>query len=363
MRFAAEFENSFDRYLNPQLVCGLRLSFDPLWIAVVRRWAGPYFGYPSAWWDIFDGIRPFDWFERISKQHEWAFDGWRRLRKSQGQSTGAMPIQFRIYYRSDEARRGSGEIPPTFLQFQVVADVRPPAIAIAISLNPRDQVGQQSPATNGTLGGFLRDPNTGSDYAITCSHVCGTKGNSLYHPGPAKTKHHSVIGTVIHSVLPGLNSGARCGYAVWPSPNTLDLSASAVATAVSVSNHFPVLGKPVLISPINSIMKADPVMIYGERSGRIDAEIAMYSIYDEIDVGGTRCFSDIFTLTYPRPYYLNADIIKAGDSGGWVLADRQGITAWDGMVFASDGATAYACYAENIINELRTVCPGVILPP
>lgn len=364
-RHAEEFQRKFERYLDPETTCGLRLSFDPLWEAL-RNCHGYLWNPYHECLSLLGGVDMLDDFLRgwESKRWESLNRRWHRLKEEQNQPPSEVPINFHLYFRSDEARREAGEMPRQFLQFGVVADVRPPAAGMAISLAASDQVGRKSPANHGTLGGFLRDGNTGTDYAVTCAHVCSLADRDLMHPGPAKKNTVTQVGRVIHSVVPPPSGGARSCYAPWPNPGALDFSLSEVDPSVSTSNHFQRVGSPVLFSPISAICKSDQVEIFAEQSGRVDAEVAMYSIHDEILIDGQkRCFSDIFTLTPPKPFYLNRSILKPGDSGGWVLCQRAGVTSWDGMVFACDGATAYACYAENIVNEARKACSGIKLPP
>jgi hypothetical protein len=115
----------------------------------------------------------------------------------------------------------------------------------------------------------------------------------------------------------------------------------------------------------------DSVTFFGHTSRRTSAELDALCLWQEIELPdpnnpGSRiahCFGDIFSICHPRPWYVNTDLARPGDSGAWLVHDSGGIAAWDGMIIAGDGAHAYACFAENIMAYAQAVEPNLILPP
>src|SRR5207248_1477617 len=139
------------------------------------------------------------------------------------------------------------------------------------------------------------------------------------------------------------------------SADSLDLAIAAFDPRVHAHWVYPGFAKPNAVTSFNGMKSGDHVVFFGKTSGRVDCEIGSLCIFHEIDIEKQpRCFGDIFTLTWPKPWYFNTALAKPGDSGAWILRSRVGFVSWDGMVFACDGATAYACFADNIMNVVQS---------
>jgi hypothetical protein len=362
------FEESYSQVLQPEWVQGLHLTIDRLWL----EWAWLEIGYHAPWSFATHGVAEPRGFRILSlldfqdRAEEWIQkhrpNWWKDYLVQTGREGADSPVQFRIIFRSTEAIQGAPQWSRSFRGHPVIAEVHPPCVAL---VNPGDNVGQNSPITEGTLGGFLYESATGKYYAVTCAHVCA-QGKALEHPSPAKSsKKQQTVGVASHAVLAPPNLQKGCTNRSHATPDALDMALAPVATGILPNLNFPSLPKPSLVTQVSTMTNGDQVVIFGARSGQVDAEISSLCIYHEIDVSGQkRCFGDIVSLTHRRPWYFNTKLVDHGDSGAWILSQLGGVTAWDGMVFAGDGATAYACFAENIFNESRRVIGhSVVLPP
>ena len=365
---APSFEDSYSQVLRPEWVQGLHLTIDRIWLEWLRlqtqtnRWEYPPFP-PMPAGGSFRDLSLLDYESKVPEWIQKHRPNWWWDYLAQARQEGAdSPVQFRIIFRSTEAIQAAPEWSAVFRGHPVIAEVHPPCVAL---VNPGDNVGQNSPITEGTLGGFLYDSAAREYYAVTCAHVCA-QFNALEHPSPMKSsKKRQTLGVASHAVLASPNLQKGCTNRSHTTPDALDMALVRVAAGILPNLDFPSLSKPSLVTQVSKMTTGDHVVIFGERSGQVDAEISSLCLYHEVDVSGyKRCFGDIFSLTHRRPYYFNTKLVDHGDSGAWILSQIGGVTAWDGMVFAGDGATAYACFAENIFNESRRVIGhSVVLPP
>ena len=114
------------------------------------------------------------------------------------------------------------------------------------------------------------------------------------------------------------------------------------------------MAAPNHMRPIASMSPGDAVKFAGKTSGKKDAEIGALCLWHEISVDNKpHCFSDLFEITKPKPFYLNSDLAKPGDSGAWIISLVNHVASWDGMLIGGDGAQAYCCFAENLLAEGR----------
>jgi len=108
------------------------------------------------------------------------------------------------------------------------------------------------------------------------------------------------------------------------------------------------------VRPVANIAPSNQVFFYGKESGAVEAEVQHATIWDTVEIHGVpHCFGELFTLTPPKPYYLNQDLCRDGDSGSWIVADEEGTQWWYGMLIAGDGVEAYGCFAEYIVDACR----------
>jgi hypothetical protein len=289
--------------------------------------------------------------------------GWHLHCQTKGYSEDALPIVFKVILRTEDDFRELKELPRSFRRYPIVYESRPPCVGM--SINAGGSIGNASPKTAGTAGGFLRDTGTGKLYVVSCAHVLGSCGDKIYTPGPLDSKKTTQIGTVKLEVLPSPNTLQGCNNRSHPLLSSLDLAIAEVDPGVAWSFMLPGLGRPSFVTPVLNMKTADKVVMFGKTSGRIDAELDSLCIYHEIDIDGQpRCFGDIFTMSHIHPWYINTDLIKSGDSGSWVLRSIDTATGWDGVAFAGDGAQAYACFAENVMAScLQNLSQNIVLVP
>jgi hypothetical protein len=141
-----------------------------------------------------------------------------------------------------------------------------------------------------------------------------------------------------------------------PGATKLDLSVAGIDDDVDISAFsIPAVNH---IRSISDIMPDDTVVFYGKVSNRVEAQIKHVCIWYEIEINGElHCFGDIFEIELPRPWLLNLDLCKRGDSGAWVISRSGEVLSWDGMLFAGDGANGYCCFAEHIMEVCSTAFP------
>ena len=191
-----------------------------------------------------------------------------------------------------------------------------------------------SSSNTGTLGGYLRDTISDSQFAVTCGHVA-THGD-LASGG-------AVIGTVMHGIAPKrLTSGSRC-HAGCGDMTELDVA-------------FVDVGRPGhnwATNIADTLYNGDIVVMGGGKSGTQTYEVGALAVFHEI---GGACWKDLIQLHAPTSGVLPASIRVAttrlpsnGDSGSWIVRDG---TDWAGMVVASDKTLfGYALAAETIISR------------
>jgi hypothetical protein len=370
--FAPGFQDRMNSFLNPKRVRGFHLSVDPYWLAWFRsHWAG----------------RAYPW-EDPSGYFYWREDSWRedpagllrRFRedylrppdwddhcKAMGYPRNPYPVIFRVIFRDPSDLEELRDLPNNHEAFPIVYESRPvcralaqptasPTLAFsgAVGKMPLKQYG-------GSIGGFLRDTSTNTLYLVSCAHVLGDVGETTYASHPGGVQSPTEIGQVELSVLAPPNAVPSCNNRTHALPDALDLALTELRPGLQPEAGNPSSG-PQHLSSFNAMSSQDHVFLFGERSGRVDAELGSLCVYHEIEVDSqVRCFGDIFTVAPPRPWYLNRNLVKDGDSGSWIVRSLGGITSWDGMLFAGDGVTGYGCFAENIMTTARQSFAAIAL--
>lgn len=356
--FGGRFREFLDRNLPTELLRGVHLHVDPYWVEAALRWRfgplwRPHLEGQIFWDEIYDHGVPDRWRPR----------DWERHNSLLGFPGNAHPARWRVIFREDEHRREfKAELPRTFEgpfgPIPIRYEARPPAIAL---LAPGDSLGQQTPATDGTLGGFLIDTRSLDPYLVTCAHVAAA-GNDVFSPAtPAGAGAR--IRSVAHAVLPPPDTGSGCNRFTHHPPPALDLAIARIHAPQPVNYYIPGIGQPTAVTTIRAMASNQPVSLYGRKSKLVQAELGSLCVYHEVTIAGAaHCFGDLFTLTPPKPWYVNTALVKGGDSGAWIIRSTGGLVGWDGMLIAGDGATGYACFAENIMDECRTALPNLALP-
>jgi hypothetical protein len=366
--FAPGFQDNMGRLLGPKELRGLHLNFDAYWYGWMLHGSGRDFfddGF-LGWYPIVPpkdsnvrrkfehNFRDFVSVGRMSVDHlpEWEF----RCR-SMGYDPNSLPIVFRVILRDEGMMAAIEELPHSFEGFPIVYESRPPAIGLAAarSVAGTDNVGRTSPPVGGTAGGFLKEANSNVTYLLSCAHVLGNIGDVVTLPGGVAGSSGVNVGKVIRSVLPPPNPpNTSCSSRSPTGVHNLDIALAELCDNVQPDPNVHGIGKPAFVTPVLRMKQGDQVSLVGYKSGKVDAEIDSLTIFHEIDIDNkSRCFGNIYSLTPPRPWYVNTNLVKSGDSGSWILRQAKSMVGWDGVLVAGDGAHAYACFAEDAFDDVQ----------
>lgn len=350
-------------HVGNEALQGVHLGMDPLWAAWIRQrpWH-PLYGL--GWADRGESPELTDWFHPLTldQLHSKPPPGWEAHCAARGLSPKSSPLIFKVIFRDDPGfweRRL--KLPDTFETvngyFQVVSEVRPPVRALC---QPGDSIGPAQPGVHGTLGGILVDARTREPYLVTCAHVCSA--GSIHSPGK-KGNQEPLVANVVHSVLPPVNTENGCNRCSHPKVAPLDLAIARLTPQQAYLAQIQKTSRPHTLTPIKAMKSDQAVFFLGNVSGLVDAELGELCIYHEILIGGKpHCFGDIFTLTPQRPWYLNTDLAKGGDSGAWITRLVDGFISWDGMLIGGDGIHGYASFASNILESCQSAGLPLVLP-
>lgn len=194
----------------------------------------------------------------------------------------------------------------------------------------------------GTIGGFLRDLNTGDVYAATCGHVV-SKGTKVTVSG----RH---LGICSHSHPPiQLMAGRSCTPAC-QGANRLDLAlidvgnATVINTVTGVAAQIASRQSIVLRGAItsgNTFEVGGLVITYGPGNSNV-------------------CFENLFEvrprssggILNPRIRTAFATVPTQGDSGAWL--ETSSASEWCGVLVAADSLMGYALEADDVKTEANT---------
>ncbi|SRR6266849_233090 len=193
----------------------------------------------------------------------------------------------------------------------------------------------------GTIGGFLRDRNTGGVYAATCGHVV-SKGASVSVSG----KH---LGACSHSQVPrkltaGQSCTTGCSGANKLDLALIDLGSATVKNAVAgVAAKIASKQSIVLrggVTQVNTFEVGGHVMTYCPGNSNV-------------------CFENMFEVRPPSPGGIVSPRVRAalatvptqGDSGGWL---ETAASEWCGVLVAADHLMGYALEADDTLAEADT---------
>jgi len=382
---SAEVKEILDRVIGSdklgRSVRGIHVGLDRYW----DRWSARYrvrrmisreapFSYPF----VFDPLD--DWFDPTTFGGKGPFDlddllkgtppppRWDEHCRARGYQKGSSPLYVRVLMRSPEVLRDLKESQElTDFRTPVEFVFMPPFAAMGsgvVSVSLGASVGQSMPARAGTLGGVLMNKSDSVAYGVTCAHVVGATNAAVYQPAPQDSASPSQIGTVFFETLPrALQAGENCTSRArgGSSERSVDFALIELLPSVAYESNAA-----DTIAQVTTTAQGASVIFTGRSTEKGAAETGPLCLWDEIDVKGTvHCFGDIFVLEKPRPWYVNTDLVKEGDSGAWVIRhSATGASAWWGMIIAGNGSRAYASFAENMLEaSLRSTCGQLVLPP
>ncbi|QDT28406.1 hypothetical protein Enr10x_37480 [Gimesia panareensis] len=279
---------------------------------------------------------------------------WNDHCRARGFSENSHPVIIRLILRDPNMNFKQLDLGNQFQNFPLVYQYRPRCDAYASQLlRSGECIGQENPDTAGTLGGFLED-SSGKQFLISCAHVVQGDETRVYRPGPADSSLGEQVAIVRYSRHPEPTpQDKNCNSRSMSSGSNVDLACAEIDDGY-VSAVHPRTGPITDINDIADIIQGMPVSFIGKTTGYQDAQVGAVCIWYEIEFNNVpHCFSDIFEITHPKPYYLNTNLARPGDSGAWVVSNENLCTSWNGVLIGGDGAQAYACYAENVMHELK----------
>jgi hypothetical protein len=326
----------------------------------IMRLSNPYYQDWAAEWDY----RPNNWAEHCLKM---------------GYPEKSNPIVIRVILKEDSKIQTS-DLPRTHSGYPIIYEVRPTNRALVATglvdrlgeafgwLRAREtrnapSIGRAEPNSAGTLGGILGGADPQKSYLVTCAHVLGPPETYVYQPGPYEGKTSKVIARVKHSKIP--NCGATddpCSEPATPDAARVDLAVAELTAGFDSLHGTGAITTPSSVQVISNIRKNDRVSFVGKTRGRIEAKIGALTVWDQIKfTDGVRCFGRIFEVKSPTRQYVREELAYPGDSGSWITFQADELVMWYGMVISCDGGQAYACFADYILDECRTVDGGLKL--
>lgn len=335
---------------------GVQLYFDEYWLEAYLLMMAQNFHKTMMWpYGFHAGI-----FSYAAKYLDWKPDlnyrpyGWDAHCRARGFRENSHPIIIRLILRDPNMTFKQLDLINQFQDFPLVYQYRPRCDAYASQLlRSGDCIGQESPDSAGTLGGFLED-SSGKQFLISCAHVVHGDETRVYRPGPADSSLKDQVAVVRYSRHPQPTpQGRNCNSRSMISGSNVDLACAEIDDGYFSVVH-PKTGLITDINDITYIVQGMPVSFIGKTTGHRDAQVGAVCIWYEIEFNKVpHCFSDIFEITHPKPYYLNTNLARPGDSGAWITSHEYFCTSWNGILIGGDGAQAYACYSENVMNELK----------
>jgi hypothetical protein len=194
----------------------------------------------------------------------------------------------------------------------------------------------------GTIGGFLRDTNSGERYATTCGHVAS--------PGVTITVAGVPIGTCTLSHPPiQLPKGQFCTSGC-PGINKLDFALVDIGNIVATNSAKSVA---------KHIAPKQPILMRG-KNGPHQYEAGGTLVAYDPGISNV-CFENLFEvrpamragLLNPKVAAAFATVPTQGDSGAW-LETIPG-SKWCGVLVAADTVMGYALDAEEVVANADAV--------
>lgn len=381
-------------WLDYESVQGIHVSFDPFWI---REWTinnllfNTYAHYNNIMVDI-------SWLRNrllLDIDLDFRPPQWRSYCNSQGLPEDSGPFRIIVLLKHEVERTDNfrdKRLRPSLHGAPIFFEVRPPCVAISLlgNLSPTRLVERFARSTKflrrfeshdsqdgvlrassyirsgdgdlGTIGGFLKSNSDNKHYLITCAHVstkgCGSSNCDCHtvHTISRMSNDASAIGgSVFHRLANPLVENTSCRQIAYPDAGKLDAVAIEINGPSSTRRFIPSQEDIAYWATDSQMNENDLVFFHGASSGRVNAQMGSYCLWRAYSAyGEMRCFGDLFEMTHPKPYYFNSNLVKGGDSGSWVFRLDNGSLIWYGMLIASDGATAYGCFAHSLVEELQS---------
>jgi hypothetical protein len=364
---AGFIEGYLSETLTEERVRGVHVGIDRFWFECwLAEWAQR--NSPCQWLGTRVDVR---WLRTFRNVFNVDFDfrppNWNRHCKTRGYPEGGNPIYIKFILR-EPLTETKEFLRRDWQGYPILYEYRPVCRALSIistllgkgQLTAGSSIGLSSPSPAGTAGGFLRDTAASKDYLVSCAHVMRKVGDDVYYPSPNEWGLPTKIGEVRLSLLPGAKGpNMKCNRVAAPSAPTLDLAVAELDSSLSLNPEIPKVGPVDHVNSISNISQGDYVVFVGKTSGLVEAELGSLCIWHEIEIDNQPyCFSDLFEMTHRRPFYLNTNLAEGGDSGAWVVNITNNIVGWDGMLIGGDGAQAYGCFSENIMDGWDNNFPG-----
>ena len=196
-----------------------------------------------------------------------------------------------------------------------------------------------APNARGTVGGFLRDDQPGTTYAVTCGHVISSGASAFTSAGR--------LGQCTYAAAPkALPAGSICSVSCGHM-TTLDLALIDIrgASATNIANRIA-----------NIVSPGDIVEMGGATSGLRRYEVGGAVVEHTI---AKTCWDRLYLVHAPcsagvLPVAVNVAITpppRGGDSGAWLI---RGGSDWAGMVVASNAIFGFALAGTTIVSEAYT---------
>jgi hypothetical protein len=223
---------------------------------------------------------------------------------------------------------------------------------------------------SGTLGGFLRDQRH-SVWGITCGHVAQSAGATINFEDLAGARY-AAAGTVQHSNFNKLVKIAKDDICNTSSDEAsavkIDAALIELGSAFQPSNRVKSIGTVSDILDRSAIGSSSTVSLKGALTGPYDYDIQGYGVTQKVGLRGTSdyfCFSDVFDFCVPamtRTQRFMAPLPVDGDSGSWVLIQKDQNASLAGLMFAVTSGRGVAAFAQALLEWASADC-GLDLEP
>ncbi|GEM_PF-6935988 len=235
--------------------------------------------------------------------------------------------------------------------FTVVIDEPLPMMATAV-----EGAADMSATMSGTLGGFLKDQN-GETWGITCGHVAQAAGISvvLENVGGGRDP---LAGTVRYSNFTDLKRIGAQDLCKDPGDGTaigVDLALLEIDGKYTPQDTVNgIAGRIDAIYDKSDLGSGSIVKVRGAITGPHDYILQGYGVSQKVGLKGTSdyfCFSDVFDFAQDTDSRLQralALLPVQGDSGAWVLHEKDHACALAGMLVAVRAGRGISVFAESI---------------
>lgn len=342
--------------INIELVQGVTIDFHPLWLLMwdAHQRTGSDIEHYDFYWPLNELVRQRPRFARRPNPN-WRPGAWKHFSQRQGKGLDEpFIVKISITPGGDSVSRNElYAFADQQKAFFCTVEERPVARAAA------NVQGSTSMMANddGTLGGFLKDQNTGKIFGVTCAHVATTPNTQVNLTDVGGTTYNNA-GTVTHTTYSNLViTGARgCNNTITWQSDHVDIALFEPDAHHTPQNTVSTIGLIDAIFDYSQFDSGTDVVMRGTVSGKHTYQVGAFcAIYRVLfNDGNFRCFNNIFEITSSSgraPWLPQKIAIRpaAGDSGAWVCADSvSGNYAYCGTLIAVDDFSGYACFAQAV---------------